>query len=134
MDTAAQVTAVGEDGTLEVTIYSGTGDLSDYATVDLSGYTATEETKTLAVDDAVSVYTVENGILAAADLSDIAQGDMIVFTEDGKTGALTQIVCYIASDGAGSAGDGTGTDSAGDSSNASTSGSTDTAGSSNSAA
>ena len=98
VNTVAQVTAIHEDGSLELKIYSGSGEISDFAAVDFSGYTATEETETLTISDESVLFTAENGALNAASLSDIAVGDMLVLTRNMDTDALQQAVRYAAAD------------------------------------
>ena len=96
INTVAQVTAIGEDGSLELLIYSGSGNISDFAAVDFSAYTATEETESLTIPDTGVLSTAENGSLTAASLSDIAVGDMLVITQDIDTDEVLQAVRYAA--------------------------------------
>ncbi len=96
INTVAQVTAIHEDGSLELLIYSGSGNISDFAAVDFSAYTATEETESLTIPDTGVLSTAENGSLTAASLSDIAVGDMLVITQDIDTDEVLQAVRYAA--------------------------------------
>ena len=96
INTVAEVTAVNEDGSLELKIYSGSGNISDFAAVDFSAYTATEETESLTIPDTGVLSTAENGSLTAASLSDIAVGDMLVITQDIDTDEVLQAVRYAA--------------------------------------
>ena len=96
INTVAEVTAVKEDGSLELKIYSGSGNIADFAAVDFSAYTATEETEELTIDDVSVLFTAVDGTLSAAQLSDIAVGDMLVISQDIDTDALLQVVRYAA--------------------------------------
>lgn len=92
VNNVGKVTAVNEDGTIEVTLYSGDADISDYAAADISGYTATEETETLTIGEDVVVSTVTDGALTDADASAITEGAMVIFAKDAFNDNLTQIV------------------------------------------
>lgn len=90
-DAVGEITAVGEDGTVEVALYSGNADISDYANADLSGFLPTEDTQTLTVGDAVAVYTAADGVLTEADAAALTAGAMVIFSSDAE-GQLVQIV------------------------------------------
>ena len=90
-DAVGEITAVGEDGTVEVALYSGDADVSDYANADLSGFLPTEDTQTLTVGDAVAVYTAADGVLTEADAAALTAGAMVIFSSDAE-GQLVQIV------------------------------------------
>lgn len=97
INTVAEVTAINEDGSLELKIYSGSGNIADFAAVDLSAYTATEETESITISDESILFTAENGSLVSSKVDAIAVGDMLVLSQDIDTDALTQVVVYAAS-------------------------------------
>lgn len=107
INTVAKVTAINEDGSLELQVYSGSGNIADFAAVDFSAYTATESTDSITVSDESVLYAAEDGSLVPAKLDAIAVGDMLVISQDIDTNELTQVVLYAAAE---DTGDSTGTD------------------------
>ena len=106
INTVAEVTAVNEDGSLELKIYSGSGNIADFAAVDFSAYTATEETETMTIPSDDVVFSADSGALTAAARSDIAVGDMLVISQDIDTDEIQQVVRYAAvADDAGQSGE-----------------------------
>ena len=95
-DTLGEVTAVNEDGSLELTLYSGGGTITDYAAVDLTAYSATTDTESVTIPDTATVYTAEDGTLTAAALTDIQVGDKVIISTDPTTSTITQVVIYPA--------------------------------------
>ena len=77
----AEVTAIADDGTLSMTLYTlteGAEEPTDYAAIDMSLYEAGTETAEYLPDE-------RDGELTEATAADIAVGDMLAFykTEDG---------------------------------------------------
>lgn len=84
----AEVTAIAEDGTLSMTLYTlieGAEEPSDYADIDMSVFEAGTETAEYLPDETVQIYVASDGTLTEATAADIAVGDMLAFykTEDG---------------------------------------------------
>ena len=96
-ETVAEVTAINDDGTLELSIYEvldSTVEIADYADVDLTNYydSYTTETYTIADDSVISV--VEEGVLTETTSDEIVAGDtLVVYTDDSD---ITNIVIYHA--------------------------------------
>lgn len=129
INTVAEVTAINDDGSLELKIYSGSGNIADFAAVDLSAYTATEETESITISDESVLFTAENGSLVSSKADAIAVGDMLVLSQDIDTDALTQVVVYPASSEniTGDAGDANAADTAADGTANADTGATDNA-------
>ena len=84
----AEVTAIADDGTLSMTLYTlteGAEQPTDYAAIDMDLYVAGTETAEYLPDESVQIYVASDGALTAATAADIAVGDMLAFykTEDG---------------------------------------------------
>lgn len=84
----AEVTAIADDGTLSMTLYTlteGAEEPSDYAAIDMSLYEAGTETAEYLPDETVQIYVAADGELSEAAAADIAVGDMLAFykTDDG---------------------------------------------------
>lgn len=84
----AEVTAIADDGTLSMTLYTlteGAEEPTDYAAIDMDLYVAGTDTAEYLPDDTVQIYLASDGTLTAATAADIAVGDMLAFykTEDG---------------------------------------------------
>ena len=84
-ETAEQETVMGEvtyvgSNYISVTAYSGGEDVTDFASLDVSALTATEETKSIDTTDATEYFKAEAGILSAADREDVTTGTFIVST------------------------------------------------------
>ena len=84
----AEVTAIADDGTLSMTLYTlteGAEEPTDYAAIDMSLYEAGTETAEYLPDETVQIYVAADGELTEATAADIAVGDMLAFykTEDG---------------------------------------------------
>ena len=96
-DVIAEVTAVNDDGTLELSIYEvldSTVEITDYAAVDLENYTTSEATETYTIADGAVISVVEEGILIETTSGEIIAGDMLViYTDDSD---ITNIVIYHA--------------------------------------
>lgn len=93
-DVVGQVTAV-DGNTVTIQVYSapeGT-DIESYASVDMSQYSATEETDEVDLTDAM-IGLAQDGALDSADASQIAVGDMLLLSYDIDTGELLQAVIY----------------------------------------
>ena len=93
-DVVGQVTAV-DGSTVSIQVYSapeGT-DIESYASVDMSQYSATEETDEVDLTDA-TIGLAQDGALDSADASQIAVGDMLLLSYDVDTGELLQAVIY----------------------------------------
>lgn len=97
INTVGEVTAINEDGSLELKVYSGSGNIADFAAVDFSAYTATEDTETITISDEGVLFAAEDGSLVPSQLDAIAVGDMLVLSQDIDTNELTQVVLYSAS-------------------------------------
>ena len=95
-DKMGEVTAVNEDGSLELTLYSGGGTITDYAAVDLTAYSPTSDTESVTIPDTATVYTVTDGSLTAAAVTDIQAGDKVIISTDPTTSTITQVVIYSA--------------------------------------
>lgn len=136
INTVGEVTAINDDGSLELKIYSGSGNIADFAAVDLSAYTATEEAESITISDESVLFTAENGSLVSSKADAIAVGDMLVLSQDIDTDALTQVVVYPASaeDSTGDAADASGADASANSGSDANSADTGDAGSSANAA
>ena len=91
-DVAGLVTAV-DGSALTLQIYSAPSDaaIEDYAAVDLSQYSPTQETSQAELTGA-SLLLAQDGALTEAQASQIAVGDMVVLTYEG--GQLLQAVIY----------------------------------------
>lgn len=91
-DVAGLVTAV-DGSALTLQIYSAPSDaaIEDYAAVDLSQYSPTQETSQADLTGA-SLLLAQDGALTEAQASQIAVGDMVVLTYEG--GQLLQAVIY----------------------------------------
>lgn len=84
----AEVTAIADDGTLSMTLYTlteGAEQPTDYAAIDMDLYVAGTDTAEYLPDESVQIYAASDGTLTAATAADIAVGDMLAFykTEDG---------------------------------------------------
>ena len=84
----AEVTAIADDGTLSMTLYTlteGAEQPTDYAAIDMDLYVAGTDTAEYLPDESVQIYVASDGALTAATAADIAVGDMLAFykTEDG---------------------------------------------------
>lgn len=84
----AEVTAIADDGTLSMTLYTlteGAEQPTDYAAIDMDLYVAGTDTAEYLPDESVQIYVASDGTLTAATAADIAVGDMLAFykTEDG---------------------------------------------------
>ena len=128
INTVAEVTAINDDGSLELKIYSGSGNIADFAAVDLSAYTATDETESITISDESILYTAEDGSLVPSKTDAIAVGDMLVLSQDIDTNDLTQVVVYAASaeDSTGDDADASGTDASANGTDAADASSADT--------
>ena len=94
-DVIAEVTAVNDDGTLELTIYDVVDDtleISDYAAVDLDNYAASETTETYTIADDAVISVVEEGVLTETSSDEIVAGDMLVIYADDE--GVTNIAVY----------------------------------------
>ena len=67
--------------------------IESYASVDMTQYSATEETDEVDLTDAM-IGLAQNGALDGADASQIAVGDMLLLSHDKDTGELLQAVIY----------------------------------------
>ena len=99
-DTAGVNNVVGKvsaiDGnTATLQIYSAPEGavIESYASVDMTQYSATEETDEVDLTDAM-IGLAQNGALDGADASQIAVGDMLLLSYDKDTGELLQAVIY----------------------------------------
>ena len=91
----AEVTAVNDDGTLELTIYDVVDDtleITDYADVDLNNYAASETTETYTIVDDAVISVVEEGVLTETTSDEIVTGDMLVIYLDDE--GVTNIAVY----------------------------------------
>lgn len=84
----AEVTAIADDGTMSMTLYTlteGAEQPTDYAAIDMDLYVAGTDTAEYLPDESVQIYVASDGTLTAATAADIAVGDMLAFykTEDG---------------------------------------------------
>ena len=96
-DIIAEVTAVNDDGTLELTLYNVVDDtleITDYAAVDLDNYTPSETVETYTVADETVIAVAEEGVLAETTSDEIAAGDMLVIYLDEE--GVTNIAVYHA--------------------------------------
>ena len=96
-DVIAEVTAVNDDGTLELTIYNVVDDtleISDYASVDLDNYAVSETTETYTIADDTVIAVVEEGVLTETTSEEIVTGDFIVIYTDDE--GVTNIAVYHA--------------------------------------
>ena len=94
-DVIAEVTAVNDDGTLELTIYDVVDDtleITDYADVDLNNYAASETTETYTIVDDAVISVVEEGVLTETTSDEIVTGDMLVIYLDDE--GVTNIAVY----------------------------------------
>ena len=94
-DVIAEVTAVNDDGALEMTIYDVVDDtleITDYADVDLDNYTASETTETYTIADETVIAVVEDGVLTETTSEEIVAGDMLVIYVDDE--GVTNIAVY----------------------------------------
>ena len=94
-DIIAEVTAVNDDGTLELTIFDVVDDtleITDYADVDLVNYTASETTETYTIADETVIAVVEEGVLTETTSDEIVTGDMLVIYIDDE--GVTNIAVY----------------------------------------
>lgn len=85
----AQVTSIGEDGSLTVTWYTPsdtTDSVTSYTNIDLSAYTLDSSAEELAVDESVSIYLLEDTYLTEGALSDLSVGDTLAvsLSSDGQ--------------------------------------------------
>lgn len=86
LETVAEVVSVS-GSELEVRFYAADSDgdeIGDYAAIDLSGYTATEETSILIVADDAEIFAVSSGELAEAVLEDVTEGAYLAVTYAGS--------------------------------------------------
>ncbi len=98
-DVIAEVTAVNDDGTLELTIYDvvdDTVEITDYAAVDLDNYTVSETTETYTIADDAIISVVEEGVFTETTSAEIVAGDFIVIYTDDD--GVTNIAVYHAED------------------------------------
>lgn len=96
----AQVTAIGEDGSLTVTWYTPsdtTDSVTSYTNIDLSAYTLESSAEELAVDESVSVYLLEDTYLTEGALSDLSVGDTLAVSLS-SDGQPVQMVLLPASE------------------------------------
>ena len=96
-ETVAEVTAINDDGTLELTIFDVVDDtlkITDYADVDLDNYTASEITETYTIADETVIAVVEEGVLTETTSDEIVTGDMLVIYTDDYD--ISNIVVYHA--------------------------------------
>lgn len=96
-DVVAEVTAVNDDGTLELTIYDvvdDTVEITDYAAVDLDNYTVSEATETYTIADDAVIAVVEEGVLTETTSEEIVAGDFLVIYTDEE--GVTNIAVYHA--------------------------------------
>ena len=96
-ETIAEVKALNDDGSLELTYYELSDDaadyeITDYASVELSNYTALDETVTCEIGNTTVVYEVTDGALTESTADDITVGDMLVIYTD--TSGITNIAVY----------------------------------------
>ena len=69
-------------------------EIEDYASVDMSSYTATLQQETYTLDGSERIYIVNEGVLEAASVNDISEGDMIIsYTDENE---MPAIVIYPA--------------------------------------
>ena len=99
----AEVTAIADDGTLSMTLYTlteGAEQPTDYAAIDMDLYVAGTDTAEYLPDESVQIYVASDGTLTAATAADIAVGDMLAFykTEDGGNAIA---IYHPAAEGAG---------------------------------
>lgn len=98
-DVVGRVTAVdGTTATIQVYSAPENADIESYASVDMSQYSATEETDEVDLTDAM-IGLARDGALDSADASQIAVGDMLLLSYDADTGELLQAVIYPQSSG-----------------------------------
>ena len=96
-DVIAEVTAVNDDGTLELTIYDAVDDtvkITDYASADLGNYAASETTETYTIADDVVIAVVEERVLTETTSVEIVAGDFLVIYTDDE--GVTNIAVYHA--------------------------------------
>ena len=94
-DVIAEVTAINDDGTLELTIYDVVDDtlkITDYAAVDFDNYASSETTETYTVADETVIVVVEDGVLTETISDEIVAGDMLVIYLDDES--VTNITVY----------------------------------------
>ena len=70
-------------------------EIERYSKVDMSQYTATEDTEEVDLTDAWIALAEEDG-LTKTDISKIKEGDMLLMSYDGNPGKLLQAVIYAA--------------------------------------
>ncbi|WP_394959667.1 hypothetical protein [Candidatus Allofournierella merdavium] len=75
------VSYVGSDY-ISMTRYTGGEEATDYAALDVSGLTATQETVSVDTTDATEYLKAESGMLSAAAREDVTTGAFIVSTYD----------------------------------------------------
>ena len=89
-----KVTAIdGNTATLQIYSAPEGAVIESYASVDMTQYSATEETDEVDLTDAM-IGLAQNGALDGADASQIAVGDMLLLSYDKDTGELLQAVIY----------------------------------------
>lgn len=96
----AQVTSIGEDGSLTVTWYTPadtTDSVTSYTNIDLSAYTLDSSAEELAVDESISVYLLEDTYLTEGALSDLSVGDTLAVSLS-SDGQPVQMVLIPASE------------------------------------
>lgn len=94
-DIIAEVTAVNEDGTLELSIYEildDTIEITDYASVDLTNYYDSYITEPYTIADDTVIAVAAEGVLTETTSEEIMAGDILLIYTDED--AVENIVIY----------------------------------------
>ena len=94
-DIIAEVTAINDDGTLELSLYEvwdETVEITDYASVDLTNYYDSYMTQTYTIMDDAVVAVAADGVLTEVTSEEIVAGDFIVVHIDDE--GITNITVY----------------------------------------
>lgn len=91
------------DSFVTLVIYTATGEIADYATLNISGLSATEDTDYVYTASTAKYFKVVNGVKTEAKREDLQLGAMIAATTDSE--GVQQI--FIYSDGQGNTTDAT---------------------------
>lgn len=81
-------------------IYTATGEIADYATLNVSGLSATEDTDYVYTASTAKYFKVVNGVKTEAKREDLQIGAMIAATTDSE--GVQQVFIYLAEDNSGS--------------------------------
>ncbi len=94
-DVLGKITSVS-DSFVQLVIYTATGEVSDYVTLDISALSATEDTDYVYTASTSKYYKVVNGVQSDATREDLAADVMIAVTTDDK--GVQQIFIYLTED------------------------------------